>query len=137
MAVQELMRGLPPWLSQRLDKMDEDKRNGWITFIAKEDRKGKREHSSYRRFVLKQSGVDVGPYEDAYSRLWRYEENRKTALGPELVILGLDSQNDLTKRDVYNAYRRKARKAHPDVGGNAEDFNRLYTAYRTVLLCAK
>lgn len=72
----------------------------------------------------------------------RYTEARRTwrDLQPTLqdrALLGLETNASLTKRDVRNAYRRKARKAHPDVGGNADDFKRLYAAYRTVLLCAK
>jgi curved DNA-binding protein CbpA len=50
--------------------------------------------------------------------------------------LGLNDSDILTKKDVRNAYRRKARKVHPDVGGDAEAFKELYAAYRAVLKVA-
>jgi len=42
-----------------------------------------------------------------------------------------------TKRDIKNAYRRKARKLHPDVGGDEEAFKQLHAAYRKVLAAAR
>ena len=42
-----------------------------------------------------------------------------------------------TKREIYNAYRRKARKLHPDAGGDADAFKQLYAAYREILAVAK
>ncbi len=56
---------------------------------------------------------------------------------PELRVLGLAENTDYTKREVRNAYRRKARKLHPDVGGDAEAFKQLYAAYRAVLAVAR
>ncbi len=50
-------------------------------------------------------------------------------------LLGIEA--GATKREVRNAYRRKARKLHPDVGGDAEAFKQLYAAYRAVLKIAK
>jgi hypothetical protein len=44
---------------------------------------------------------------------------------------------DATKRDIKNAYRRKARKLHPDAGGDDEAFKQLYSAYRKALAAAK
>src|SRR5579884_3925506 len=41
----------------------------------------------------------------------------------------LDIEPGATKREVKNAYRRKARKLHPDVGGDAEAFKQMYAAY--------
>jgi hypothetical protein len=52
-------------------------------------------------------------------------------------ILGLNQRDTLYKKDVRNAYRRKARKLHPDVGGDAEAFKQLYAAYRTLLKAAQ
>jgi hypothetical protein len=59
----------------------------------------------------------------------------KPFLKAERALLGVE--NDATKRDVKNAYRRKARKLHPDVGGDAEAFKQLYAAYRAVLKVAQ
>jgi DnaJ-like protein len=52
-------------------------------------------------------------------------------------ILGLDTASTYQKKDVRNAYRRKARKLHPDVGGDAESFKQLYIAYRNALKGAR
>ncbi len=53
----------------------------------------------------------------------------------EFAVLGVEP--GATKRDVKNAYRRKARKLHPDVGGDAEAFKQLYAAYRALLKVAR
>ena len=53
----------------------------------------------------------------------------------EYAMLGI--QHNATKRDVKNAYRRQARKLHPDVGGDDETFKRMYAAYRRVLASVK
>lgn len=37
---------------------------------------------------------------------------------------------DATKEDIKRAYRRKAKEAHPDRGGNKEEFSRISLAYR-------
>lgn len=41
------------------------------------------------------------------------------------------------KRENRNAYRCKARKLHPDVGGDEAAFKQLYTAYQQLLSAAK
>ncbi|MBA3825424.1 MAG: DnaJ domain-containing protein [Ktedonobacterales bacterium] len=38
-----------------------------------------------------------------------------------------------TKREIKNAYRRQARKLHPDAGGDDAAFKRLHEAYRRAL----
>lgn len=53
------------------------------------------------------------------------------------ALLGLDADTALCKRDVKNAYRRQARKLHPDVGGSEDAFKMLNTAYRKVLANTK
>ncbi len=61
--------------------------------------------------------------------------NVKPFLKAERELLGVEPS--VTKREVKNAYRRKARKLHPDVGGDAEAFKQLYAAYRAVLKVAQ
>jgi len=56
-------------------------------------------------------------------------------MSDELALLGIEGNAD--KREIRNAYRRKARKLHPDVGGDAEAFKQLHDAYRKVLAAAK
>ena len=45
----------------------------------------------------------------------------------------LNINKSATKEQIKKAYRKKAQKAHPDAGGNAEDFHLISTAY-TVLM---
>jgi DnaJ family protein C protein 3 len=52
-------------------------------------------------------------------------------LTDEYVLL--DISLNATERDVKNAYRRKARKAHPDRGGSEDQFKALKAAYDKVL----
>ena len=65
----------------------------------------------------------------------RWVANRLGALSDELAVLGLEA--NATKREVRNAYRRKARKLHPDAGGDEAAFKQLHEAYRRVLAAAK
>jgi DnaJ-domain-containing protein 1 len=53
----------------------------------------------------------------------------------EFALLGIEP--GATKRDVKNAYRRQARKLHPDKGGDAEAFKTMYAAYRKLLTIVK
>ena len=59
----------------------------------------------------------------------------KPFLFEECALLGIDC--NATKRDIKNAYRRQARKLHPDTGGDAEAFKRVYAAYRRLLAATK
>ncbi len=52
-------------------------------------------------------------------------------LSDKYALLGIEP--GATKRDIKNAYRRKARKLHPDVGGDAESFKQLHETYRFLL----
>jgi curved DNA-binding protein CbpA len=49
----------------------------------------------------------------------------------DYALLGI--QPGVTKRDIKNAYRRQARRLHPDKGGDAEAFKAMYAAYRRLL----
>jgi hypothetical protein len=53
----------------------------------------------------------------------------------EYALLGIEP--GATKRDIKNAYRRQARKLHPDKGGDAEAFKQMYAAYRKLLTIVK
>lgn len=51
---------------------------------------------------------------------------------PDLyAVLGLSRA--ATAADVRSAYRRMAKKAHPDAGGSAEEFGRLQVAHDTLI----
>ncbi len=56
-------------------------------------------------------------------------------LGEEHTLLGVDK--DASKREVKNAYRRQARKLHPDKGGDEAAMKVLNAAYKKVLAAAK
>jgi len=58
-------------------------------------------------------------------------KEKQTNLVQELSLLGIAV--GATKRDIRNAYRRKARKLHPDVGGDPDAFKQLHDAYRALL----
>jgi len=60
-----------------------------------------------------------------------YNSVRQKNLSVELSLLGIAVGS--TKRDIRNAYRRKARKLHPDVGGDPDAFKQLHDAYRALL----
>lgn len=56
-------------------------------------------------------------------------------LADTYALLGIEPGS--TKRDIKNAYRRKARKLHPDVGGDEASCKQLYAAYRQLLTITK
>lgn len=53
----------------------------------------------------------------------------------EYALLGIEP--GATKREIKNAYRRQARKLHPDAGGDEAAFKRMYAAYRHLLSITK
>ena len=56
-------------------------------------------------------------------------------LAEEYALLGIE--RDADKRTVKNAYRRKARKLHPDKGGTEADMKALNAAYHRLLAAIK
>jgi DnaJ-class molecular chaperone len=48
-----------------------------------------------------------------------------------LKVLGLAPP--VTRDEIRTAYRKLARVHHPDVGGNADEFRQIETAYRAAL----
>ena len=48
-------------------------------------------------------------------------------------LLGLPLFTRPSRAEVKAAYRRKARKLHPDAGGTAEAFSALHQAYHRVM----
>ena len=51
------------------------------------------------------------------------------AMEKDSDMLGLDPTADLTAADLKAAYRKAAAKAHPDAGGNADQFRAVNEAY--------
>ncbi len=51
------------------------------------------------------------------------------------TLLGIEQ--GASKREIKNAYRRQARKLHPDKGGDEAAFKALYAAYRQLLTITK
>ncbi len=59
----------------------------------------------------------------------------KPFLAAEYAMLGLE--RGATKREIKNAYRRMARKLHPDKGGSEADMKALNAAYHRLLKSVK
>lgn len=55
----------------------------------------------------------------------------KPYMAEEFALLGIE--RGATKREIKNAYRRQARKLHPDAGGDDAAFKRMHEAYRRAL----
>lgn len=133
MVTQELIRGFPPSFQAQLDAMPDEARRHYLREMTHAERKEQRKHAKMRKAWMNDFGEDIGPYESIYDLYWRIEEKQHASKNGDLALLNLDVDAALCKRDVKNAYRRQARKLHPDVGGSDADFKALHTAYRTVL----
>jgi len=138
-ATRGLIQGFPPDIQDYLDLLSSDGRKQTIENLARIERSAKRRHNQWRKYCLETDGDDIGPYKSTNEWLWEsYRKKQAQALvSGEYAWLGLELRDDLTKREVKNAYRRQARKLHPDVGGDAESFKQLYSAYRAVLKVAR
>ncbi len=138
-ANKEVIQGYPPDIQAYLDNMSSADQQGTIEDYARYERKAKREHNRNRKNWLKDFGEDIGPYKSLNEWFWDgYRKKQIRAIQVETYTwLGLEPSDDLTKREVRNAYRRQARKLHPDVGGNDEAFKQLHDAYRRLLAAVK
>jgi hypothetical protein len=58
-------------------------------------------------------------------------DSKQQHFSDELALLGIEA--GASKRDIKNAYRRKARKLHPDKGGSDEAMKHLNAAYKRLL----
>jgi len=76
-------------------------------------------------------GAEIDAKIDAEVATWRVSNgmNRMTAFS----ILGIKLNSKPNQRIIKKAFRCKAKKLHPDKGGNAKDFNELNKAYRTLM----
>jgi hypothetical protein len=75
---------------------------------------------------------------EAYSRRQRnffyttpHEQRHKAPKPLPFVVFGLDA--GCSEEDIHRAYRKQVKKAHPDHGGDAEQFKRLHAAYEEAL----
>ncbi len=133
----------PTWVYEALTKPPRlAKRNTPYAQWAKvHDRKGYKEHLRLCDHHDQSVKNWSPPTEEEIVSLWEIAEEVWEKQFPkpnaELRMLGLAENTDYTKREIRNAYRRKARKLHPDVGGDAESFKQLYAAYRAVLKIAR
>ena len=69
-----------------------------------------------------------------YQRMEAFLKKGDELFNQGYTLLGVE--RGATKREIYNAYRRKARKMHPDVGGSNEAFQQLQDAYHKLLKLA-
>ena len=137
MPTQELIRGFPPFFQEQLDRKTPEDRKVYLAGMARIERKRQRKHEYDRACLLHDEGHDIGPYVSAYDDLWWLHDKKQAASSSDLALLGLDVEVTLCKRIVKNAYRRQARKLHPDTGGDEEQFKALHAAYRTILANTK
>jgi DnaJ-class molecular chaperone len=63
------------------------------------------------------------------------QESFDQLFGVEYKVLGIFP--GASKREIKNAYRRAARKAHPDKGGSDAEMKRVNAAYKKALAAAK
>ena len=90
---------------------------------------------------MKQDVLDrIEEQTPTFQEYWRNleeEVDREIRVSDDYKFLALDQiEGRITKRDVKNAYRRAARRLHPDAGGSDEAFKELHAAYRRVLAVA-
>ena len=87
-------------------------------------------------FVLDRQKLEVEG--EAYSRRQRnfffttpYEQRHKPPQPVSFAGFGLDA--GCSEEDVHRAYRKQVKNAHPDHGGDADQFKRLQAAYEEAL----
>ena len=100
----------------------------------------KRWHAKEDKLRAQLDEISKIPYtpemQEAIARMQARVAASTKPLVNEYTLLGIEP-GSVTKRDVKNAYRRQARKLHPDVGGDDETFKHMYAAYRRVLASVK
>jgi hypothetical protein len=64
-----------------------------------------------------------------------HAERRSTAYRPECLV-GLGVPAGASAKEIQSAYRKLARKTHPDAGGDAEDFKRVNVWYEEAMALA-
>lgn len=91
-------------------------------------------------YVFKIVGIVIFSMINTFHSLSRPEPNRKRQFKNvnEIFILHkaanefgftIDKTKPIEKNDLKNRFRNKAKKAHPDCGGNMEEFIRIKKAY--------
>ncbi len=99
----------------------------------------KRWHDKNARIQAKLDEIDRIPLspemQEAADRIRAKVRASTKPLANEFAILGI--AQGATKREIKNAYRRQARKLHPDAGGDDAAFKRMHEAYRRALASAQ
>lgn len=96
------------------------------------DREGKVYHSKPHEWFYK-----IKPDRDPEKRFrdeWRQVVSRILGTPEAFATLGLAA--GCSKADIKRAYKRLAKSAHPDSGGNHESFIKLNEAYETAMSLA-
>lgn len=100
---------------ERMRKFDEDMKRMWEDFDRAWEKSQQQQKQQYRQ----------------QSQQKRYTSTSTSKLDTALKFLGLTKS--ATKDDVKKAYRRLAKKYHPDMGGNKNDFIKLKEHYDYVM----
>lgn len=110
---------------RRQEELDELERK------IREERRKRWEHEERKRQERERI------FERAYREYYKYYREQNTGrpidrnMQNAIKLLGLEE--DFTESDVKKAYRKLARKHHPDVGGLEENFKRLNKAYQYII----
>jgi len=138
--------GTDAWLEAPYDmvgpfSLDELQSNGCIGFAAcivmsrqkwQEDQTALRQEAFERRRKAQEELFEE--LERANRRKWRHAAYaREVDEREERELLSLPVEGVLEAAQIKAAYRRIAKKAHPDVGGSHEQFVRLTQARNTLL----
>lgn len=94
------------------------------------EREGKVYHSKpHEYFYAVHPGVD--PEKIRYGQMWTDAWKLLGGGHPAFAVLGL--QQGCSKPDIKRAYKKLARRAHPDFGGSHEAFIELNKAYEEAM----
>lgn len=104
------------FFEEKMRKLDEELKKMWEQFDRAYEKSQQQQKQQYRQQSQQQQ---------------RYTSTSSSKFDTALKFLGLTKS--ATKDDVKKAYRKLAKKYHPDMGGNKNDFIKLKEHYDYVM----